>query len=172
MKLLHEFWEWLESNEVGIEDPRPRLDPTLEQVVVAEAAEEEALGEKEPTPAMELSPGVRLVKGEGIRCLLCAVECTLEHGFWGLSIHDVVALESQPLPWAVVLLHGTPTRGYWFTSDQVRKLAVDTWQPMVPGGSHFEIRAPEDLREATSFHDGRELLRLLGSLRPSASSVP
>jgi len=164
MKLVHEFWEWLSAQGFTVEEPRPRLNPVVEQAVVGEAADEESHGEKEPDPVAELSDGVRLVKRDGQRGLLCVAECTMERGFWGVSISDLAELTSQPLPWAVVLLHRDKAAGYWFDSAATRSLAGKTWQPIVPGGTHYEVREGDDVRGGKAFRSPSDLLGLLKTL--------
>src|SRR5436309_5380509 len=102
MGIVARFLQLIEQNGYRVENPRPRLDLALEKVIEEEREVEERSGESEPVPVPDLSGNVRLLsKGDG-RLLLYAAECTLEQGFWGVSINDVSELKQQPLPWAVV----------------------------------------------------------------------
>jgi hypothetical protein len=172
MTLLPSFWDLLRKHGYEFDNPRPRLDPQLEQTLEEEAEDEEALGEKEPDAVPEFSPNVRLVHKGGGRAILYAVQCTLRKGFWGVRISDVAELSRQPLPWALVLLHGNATTGYWFSAGQVREFAASTWQPILPGSPHYEVVEPDNLARARPIRSEDDLINLVAALTGTGRHDP
>jgi hypothetical protein len=163
METISRFWLILEEQGYRLGEPRPRFDSAVERVMQDEVAAEEAHGEKEPDPVPELSRNVRLVEKGGAKCLLYVIDSAFDRGFWGAGIADLAELQAQPLPWALVLLHGDATRGYWFDAAKVRRLAK-RWNPIVPGGPNYELTHPAQTDEATAFESESALLRLVGAL--------
>jgi hypothetical protein len=164
MTLVDQLLATLQENGYTITNPRPRFNPVVERALEDELVEEVTHGEKEPTPAPELPPNVRLVSKDAHQFILYVLETALDVGFWGVNVAVVNELRQHPLPWALVLLDGKPTSGYWLTGRKVNRLAANRWRPIVPNGPNYEVRAPGDVAEATKFSSKEHLLGLTGSL--------
>ncbi len=146
-----------------VSDPRPSFPPEIERDLQGQLAAAAARGRHLPEAARALSLNVRLVQHDAKRCLVYAVESVSAAGFWAVGIAELTELQSQPLPWALVLLSRQDGHGFWMTGDVVTN-HQSCWRRIVVRGPTYEL-TPADLANVTGFNARAELLSLLRQLR-------
>jgi hypothetical protein len=168
MSLVSEFFHLLEKN--GFEVTAPKKKKTLSLEEVKQVLNKLESGEKLDAEVPNRAKNVRLVRQGKAEFFLYVKERDGEKGFWGVTERQIRQLDDQPAasrrPWALILLHQSPTCGIWFDAAQVRELAGSVWR--LPEGQYdYKINAPHGIANGSSFSTESSLLTLLKDFRAS-----
>jgi len=86
---------------------------------------------------------------------------------WNVNANIIELLVKQELAWALVLLSGDCSHGFWFTASDARAASERVWS--FRGGKYdYKITEPDDLANAIRFESSDEFFSLIeGSLKES-----
>lgn len=97
------------------------------------------------------SKKVRFVRGENGGQFLYVLKSTTLKGFWGPDKNVLNTLAGQTEPWALVLLHGSSTCGYWFPSATVLSCVSKAKWRLGKDGYSYKVNAPNQVARGEKF---------------------
>lgn len=97
------------------------------------------------------SKKVRFVRGENGDQFLYVLKSTTLKGFWGPDKNVLNTLARQTEPWALVLLHGSSTCGYWLPSATVSSCVSKAEWRLGKDEYSYKVNAPNQVARAEKF---------------------
>ena len=150
MNLVEQFFKLIEEQGCEVFDYKDKAGfAGLDELMKALDAE--------VSLAPERSKNVRLVRTKTGDQFLYVLESSTAKGFWGPDTNVIIALGKKPEPWALVLLHGNSSMGYWFRSEVVlSRIAQHEWR-LGKDGYSYKVNAPKQVTRAEKFITPKKL---------------
>lgn len=158
MDLVEEFFELLRQQGFEVFD-----DKIKGGGLSFEAFERASMSGVKLTP--QRSKNVRFIRGKsGDQFLYVLGSKPTKKGFWGPDKNVIDALAKQTQPWALILLHGSTTCGYWFPCETVLScISRSNWR-LGGAGYSYKVNAPNQVELGEKFITPMKLFTLLAQL--------
>jgi len=143
MDLAEEFFEMLRQHGYEVFD-----DKIKGSGLEMESLERVLMG-VQLTP--QSSKNVRFIRVDGGDQFLYVLMSTSPKGFWGPDKNVIDILAKQIKPWALVLLHGSSTCGYWFPSSTVLSCILKGEWRLGKDGYSYKVNAPSQVTRGEKF---------------------
>jgi hypothetical protein len=143
MDLVDEFFELLKQHDYEI------FDDKIKGSGLSMESLERVLSGVQLTP--QGSKKVRFIRSDANNQFLYVLKSTTPKGFWGPDKNILDTLAKQTVPWALVLLHGGSTSGYWFPSASVLACILKAEWRLGKDGYSYKVNAPNQVRRGEKF---------------------
>ena len=104
---------------------------------------------------------VRFIRSDTNNQFLYVLGSTSPKGFWGPDKNILDTLTKQTIPWALVLLHGSSTSGYWFPSATVLACVFKTEWRVGKDGYSYKVNAPNQVVSGEKFITPKKILTFI-----------
>jgi hypothetical protein len=119
--------------------------------------------------APQRSKNVRFIRTPSGDQFLYVLKSTAPNGFWGPDRNVIDVLVKQIKPWALVLLHGSSTCGYWFPAATALSCISKTEWRLGADGYGYRVNAPNQVTRGEKFITPKKLLAFVSQQGIKAS---